>query len=183
MAKKLKLPKRTDGGCRPLLGAIICMTTKTGILNASQLRMTGRGAVEIPAYMARCILSYIKELPKDCPTVYQDEIAELVKNQICTWCDGLGWQGVNCYEDIIACSRCEGDGLEPEKNRKKLTRMTQEARNRMRQVSVWRKEGKTLEWIGRKLKVTRERVRQIQKLAEYRIADRLSPLAVEERLE
>jgi DNA-directed RNA polymerase sigma subunit (sigma70/sigma32) len=35
-------------------------------------------------------------------------------------------------------------------------------------VLKWRHEGRTLEWIGRKLTVTKERVRQIQKLAEYR---------------
>lgn len=170
MAKKLKLPKRTDGGCVPHGNAIVCKITTTGILNRSQRRMTGRGAVEIPAHMARCILSYIKEL-KDCPIVYQDEIAELVRNQLCNWCDGSGWQPVNAMEDIIACSNCEGSGLEPKKNRMKLTRMTDEARRRMKQVATWRKEGKTLEWIGRKLKVTKERVRQIQKIAEYRIID------------
>jgi DNA-directed RNA polymerase sigma subunit (sigma70/sigma32) len=38
----------------------------------------------------------------------------------------------------------------------------------MKQVLAWRKKGKTLKWIGQKLMVTRERVRQIQKLAEYR---------------
>lgn len=171
MVKKIKFPKRTDGGCVPLLNGIVCTTTTTGILNKSQRRMTGRGAVEIPAYMARCITRYIQELPKDCPIVYQDEIAELVQNQLCTWCEGMGWQGVNCYEDIVACSHCEGSGIEPVKNRKKLTRMTDEARERMKQVVAWRKDGKTLEWIGRKIKVTRERVRQIQKIAEYRLVD------------
>jgi DNA-directed RNA polymerase sigma subunit (sigma70/sigma32) len=50
----------------------------------------------------------------------------------------------------------------------KTSRLTTRAIVRMARVLSWRREGKTLEWIGRKLKVTRERVRQIQKLAEYR---------------
>lgn len=164
--KKLKLPKRTDGGCIMTPYSIVCKPTTTGILNKSQRRMTGRGSVEIPAHIARCIIGFIEELPKGCPIVYQDEIAEMVSNQLCSWCDGLGWQGVNCYEDIVACSNCEGCGLEPEKNRMKLSKITSLARERMDKVLDWRKEGKTLEWIGRQLKVTKERVRQIQKLAE-----------------
>lgn len=47
------------------------------------------------------------------------------------------------------------------------SRLTSRARQRMRDVVRWREEGRTLAWIGQKLKVTRERVRQIQKLAEY----------------
>ena len=49
----------------------------------------------------------------------------------------------------------------------KHSRLTPRARKRMRQVVRWRRQGRTLEEIGRELKVTRERVRQIQKLAEY----------------
>lgn len=47
------------------------------------------------------------------------------------------------------------------------SRITPRARQRMRDVVKWRNEGRTLAWIGQKLKVTRERVRQIQKLAEH----------------
>lgn len=53
-----------------------------------------------------------------------------------------------------------------------FSRMTPEGRKRMRLALKWREEGRTLEWIGRKLKVTRERVRQLQKLAEYERARR-----------
>jgi len=35
-------------------------------------------------------------------------------------------------------------------------------------VLKWRYEGRTLKEIGRKLKVTRERIRQLEKLAEAR---------------
>lgn len=41
----------------------------------------------------------------------------------------------------------------------------------MKQVLAWRKNGKTLKWIGQKLMVTRERVRQIQKLAEHMLEE------------
>jgi len=44
---------------------------------------------------------------------------------------------------------------------------TPEARRKMRKILKWREEGRTMAWIGRELKITRERVRQIQKLAEY----------------
>jgi DNA-directed RNA polymerase sigma subunit (sigma70/sigma32) len=50
----------------------------------------------------------------------------------------------------------------------KASRLTTRALIRMQRILSWRRGGKTLEWIGRKLKVTKERVRQIQKLAEYR---------------
>lgn len=166
MAKKIKFPKRTDGGCIMTPLAIVCKPTTTGILNKTQREATGHGSVEIPAHIARCILGFIKELPQGCPIVYQDEVAEMVANQICSWCDGLGWQGVNCYEDIIACPNCKGSGLEPKEKRMDLSCITSKARERMTMVTEWRKEGKTLEWIGRQLKVTKERVRQIQKLAE-----------------
>ena len=39
----------------------------------------------------------------------------------------------------------------------------------MKRVLKWRADGKTLKWIGAKLQVTRERVRQIQRLAEHKI--------------
>lgn len=45
------------------------------------------------------------------------------------------------------------------------SRITPRARRRMCQVLRWREQGRTLESIGRELKVTRERVRQIHKLA------------------
>jgi DNA-directed RNA polymerase sigma subunit (sigma70/sigma32) len=47
------------------------------------------------------------------------------------------------------------------------SRITPRAMRRMKQILAWRKKGKTLKWIGLKLKVTKERVRQIQKLAEH----------------
>lgn len=47
------------------------------------------------------------------------------------------------------------------------SRITPRARRRMRDVVKWRGEGRTLAWIGQQLKVTRERVRQLEKLAEY----------------
>lgn len=47
------------------------------------------------------------------------------------------------------------------------SRITPRARRRMKEVVKWRGEGRTLAWIGQKLKVTRERVRQLEKLAEY----------------
>lgn len=166
--KKPKLPKRTDGGCIPMGGVIICKPTTTGILKGSQLRLVGLGEVRIPAHMAGVITKYIEALPEDCMLVYQDEITELVKNQLCTWCDGHGWQPVNCMENVVACSHCKGDGLEPPRSRPKLDRITSKTRERMRMILDWRKEGKTLEWIARRLKVTRERVRQLQNMAVHR---------------
>jgi hypothetical protein len=165
---KTKLPVRKDGGCVPFLGGFVCKPTTTGILKPKHRRLIGRGLVAIPAYMAGAIPKYIEELPKDCMLVYQEEITELVRNQLCSWCDGHGWQPVNCMEDIVACSNCNGTGIEPEKTRRKLVPITSRNRERMVQILAWRKEGKTLEWIGRQLKVTRERVRQLEKLAEYR---------------
>jgi len=46
-------------------------------------------------------------------------------------------------------------------------RITPEAKKRMKLVMAWRDEGKTLEEISRKLKVTRERIRQIEKLGRH----------------
>lgn len=46
-------------------------------------------------------------------------------------------------------------------------RITPEARKRMKQVMAWRDSGWTLQDISRKLKVTRERVRQIEKLGRH----------------
>lgn len=45
--------------------------------------------------------------------------------------------------------------------------ITARAHQRMKYVLRKRKEGKTLEWIGRQLQVTRERVRQIEGLAKH----------------
>lgn len=168
MGKKPKLPKRTDGGCHPMMGAIVCKPTTTGLLKGRHLKMCGNGLVTIPAHMAKVIVRYIEELPHDCPLVYQDEIKDLVTNQICSWCDGHGWQPVNCMENVVACPNCEGDGLEPEKSRPKLSKLTDEARDRMNLVVKLRKDGLSFEEIGRKLKITRERVRQIQHLARSR---------------
>lgn len=47
------------------------------------------------------------------------------------------------------------------------TRITNEAKQRMKQVMAWRDSGWTLKEIGEKLKVTRERVRQIEKLGRH----------------
>lgn len=168
MGKKPKLPKRTDGGCIPFLNGIVCKTTTTGLLKSRHMKMIGRGLVTIPAHMANVITKYIEELPHDCMLVYQDEIKDLITNQICSWCDGHGWQPVNAMENVVACSNCGGDGLEPEKTRPKLSKLTPEARERMGQVVVWRKQGMTFAEIGSKLKITRERVRQIQHLAKTR---------------
>lgn len=44
-------------------------------------------------------------------------------------------------------------------------RITPYSRQRMKRVLRLRKEGKTLEEIGRDLRVTRERVRQLENLA------------------
>jgi len=46
-------------------------------------------------------------------------------------------------------------------------KFTPQAIRRMRLVLKRREDGKTLEEIGRELKVTRERVRQIEKLARF----------------
>lgn len=46
-------------------------------------------------------------------------------------------------------------------------RITARARRRMRLVLKRRRAGQTLEKIGRELKVTRERVRQIENLARF----------------
>jgi len=46
-------------------------------------------------------------------------------------------------------------------------RITPRARRRMRRVLKRRRAGQTLEEIGRELKVTRERVRQIENLARF----------------
>jgi len=46
-------------------------------------------------------------------------------------------------------------------------RITPEARRRMKRVLRLRKEGKTFFEIGRELKVTRERVRQLENLAGH----------------
>lgn len=46
-----------------------------------------------------------------------------------------------------------------------FSRMTPEGKKRMRLALKWHEEGKTTEWIGQKLKVTRERVRQLKNLA------------------
>ena len=46
-------------------------------------------------------------------------------------------------------------------------RITPRARRRMRRVLKRRRAGQTLEKIGRELKVTRERVRQIENLARF----------------
>ena len=46
-------------------------------------------------------------------------------------------------------------------------KITSKARQRMKLVLKWRKRGRTFEEIGRDLKVTRERVRQLEKLAGY----------------
>jgi hypothetical protein len=80
------------------------------------MKLIGNGLVTIPAHIARCIPTLLKELPKDCPIVYREEIAGLVRQQLCSWCDGSGWQPVNCMENVVACSHCSGDGLEPPKN-------------------------------------------------------------------
>jgi DNA-directed RNA polymerase sigma subunit (sigma70/sigma32) len=47
------------------------------------------------------------------------------------------------------------------------TRITNEAKQRMKMVMAWRDDGKTLAEIGWKLKVTKERVRQIEKLGRH----------------
>ena len=46
-------------------------------------------------------------------------------------------------------------------------RITRRARQRMKLVLRRRAEGKSLEQVGRELKVTRERIRQIQKIGEH----------------
>jgi len=46
-------------------------------------------------------------------------------------------------------------------------KITPEARRRMKRVLKLRKEGKTFFEIGRELKVTRERVRQLENLAGH----------------
>lgn len=47
------------------------------------------------------------------------------------------------------------------------TKITARAAQRMLKVLAWRRAGLTLETIGRRLKVTRERVRQIEKLGRH----------------
>jgi len=48
-----------------------------------------------------------------------------------------------------------------------ISRMTQQSFRRLEKVLKWRREGMTLEEIGRELKVTRERVRQLEHLAKH----------------
>lgn len=169
MPKKPKLPKRTDGGCHvPFVGTIVCKPTTTGILKASHMKLVGKGNVEIPARMARAITKYIEELPADCPLVYQEEVTELVKNQLCSWCDGSGWQPVNCMENVVACPNCEGDGLEPKKTRKKLAPLSWKTMDRMREIRGYSHGGASDAWIANKLGITKVRVKTLAKLAEER---------------
>lgn len=168
VTRKLKLPKRTDGGCIAYGNAIVCTSTTTGILKPKHMKMIGRGIVTIPAYMAGAVPKYIEELSKDCPLVYQEEITEIIRNQLCSWCDGHGWQTVNMMENVVACSNCSGTGIEPVKTRKKLTPLTSKAREKILAICDWLKEKKTVEWIARKLKITRERVRQLLEIGKAR---------------
>jgi len=118
MGKKPKLPKRTDGGCHPMMGAIVCKPTTTGLLKASHMKLVGKGLVSIPAELARTIVTMHEQLKPDHMLASADTVMELVKKQLCTWCDGMGWQGVNCYEGVIACPNCVGAGLEPAAKKK-----------------------------------------------------------------
>jgi hypothetical protein len=107
----------------------------------------------------------IDELPNKMFPASAEAVGELVRGQLCTWCDGMGWELCNMGEDAAACYRCKGVGLEPYGSRIGFSRITDEARARMKMVVGYRNDGFTLEWIGRKLKITKERVRQLQSLA------------------
>ena len=118
--KKLKLPVRKDGGCHHIFGGtIVCTTTTTGILKKKHMKLIGKGLIVIEAEKARVITAMFEQLKPDHMLAYAEEVSKIVKEQLCTWCDGCGWQAVNAMENIVACSHCKGKGLEPAKKGRK----------------------------------------------------------------
>lgn len=99
----------------------MCRTSKSGVLNRKQRMLVGRGLVVIEAHLARTIPEMFNHLKPDHMLASAEDVARAVQTQLCSWCDGMGWQIANMGEDVAGCPNCAGTGIEPPAKRRIMT--------------------------------------------------------------